>query len=152
MEDNDFTLLRLSGAEVPPFSARGLTQTLEPISQAIKLERAVNGELLDLSIPSMRLYRSRISCNDLNPPAIDGLWPGMTVTVECIAELCFPTATPSLQQRTAVAGSTRTEGDFTFYRPVLTMVCMGFNTSTDEYGAAVSWSYDFEEQTLSTSP
>jgi hypothetical protein len=152
MEVNDFTELRISGAEVPPFSARGLTQTIEPIAPAIKLERAVNGRLIDMSIPSMKLYKSRISCNDLNPPAIGGLWPGMEVTIDCVAELCYPTGSPGLQERNAVSGSTRTEGDFTFYKPILVMVCTRFNTSTDEYGAAVSWSYEFEEQTLSTSP
>lgn len=152
MEDNDYTLLRISGTEVPPFSARGLTQTVQPIAAASKLERAVNGELVDLSIPSMRLYRSRISCNDLNSPTIDGLWPGVTVDIECIVEFCFPTGSPGQQDRTAVSGSVRTEGAFTFYRPVLTMVCVDWNISTDEYGAIVSWSYDFEEQTLSSSP
>lgn len=152
MEDNDFTLLRISGAEVPPFSARGLTQTIEPISAAFKFERAVNGALVDLSIPSMKLYRSRISCNDLNSPAIDGLSKGTEVTIECINEFCFPTAAPSLQERIAVSGSIRIEGNFTFYRPILNMICVGFNISTDEYGAAVSWSYEFEEQTLSSSP
>lgn len=146
MEDNDFTLLRISGAEVPPFSARGLTQTLEPIEAASKLERAVNGQIVDFAIPAMRKYRSRISCNDLNVPAIGGLWPGVQVQVECVAELSFPTGTPALQERTAVTGSVRTEGNWTFYRPVLDMVCIGWNISEDEYGASVSWSYDFEEQ------
>lgn len=146
MEDNDFTILRIAGAEVPPFSARGIIQTLDPISAASQLERAVNGSMLDFAIPAMRKYKSRISCTDLNVPAVAGLWPGRIVTIDCIPELCFPTATPSLQERTAVSGSSRTEGAFTFYRPVLTMVCIGWNISADEYHASVSWSYDFEEQ------
>lgn len=146
MDENDFTVLRISGAEVSPFSARGVTQTLEPISAASKLERAVNGQMVDFSIPAMRLYRSRISCSDLNVPAVGGLWPGVVVEVECVAELSFPTASPSLQERTAVSGSTRVEGAFTYYRPVLTMVCVGWSISEDEYHATVSWSYELEEQ------
>jgi len=34
---------------VPPYSARGLTQTLTPIAAAANMRRTINGELLDLS-------------------------------------------------------------------------------------------------------
>jgi hypothetical protein len=47
--------------------------------------------------------------------------------------------------RTAVAGSARVEGDFSFYRPVLTMRVVGFSVSRDEYGAVVSWQMQLEE-------
>lgn len=145
MEDNDFTELRIEGAEVPPFSARGITQTLEPIDAASKLERAVNGQMVDFSIPAMRKYRSRISSADLNVPAIAGLWPGKVITVDCVTELCFPTAQPELQERTAVSGSERTIGAWTFYKPVLTMICVGWTSSFEEYHASTAWSYDLEE-------
>lgn len=145
MEDNDFTELRIEGAEVPPFSARGITQTLEPISEASKLERAVNGQMIDFSLPAMKKYRSRISCTDLNVGPIGGLWPGKVVTVDCVSELAFPTAQPELQERTAVSGSERTVGAWTFYRPSLTMICVGWNSSFDEYHGSTSWSYDLEE-------
>lgn len=146
MEPNDFTVLRIAGDEVPPYSARGVTQTLDPIDAASKLERAVNGQMVDFSIPAMRLYKSRISCSDKNTPAVDGLWPGVVITVECVATLCYPTAEPWKKQRTSVVGSEWTSGNFTFYRPVLTMVCTGWNISEDETSARVSWTYDLEEQ------
>lgn len=144
MEPNDLTLLILSTG-LAPYSARGLSQTLDPIAASVHLERAVDGTLIDLSAPQMRKYRSKITCTDQNTPAMDGLWPGMQVTVSCVAEMSFPTASPGLQGRTAVAGSVRTEGDFTFYRPILTMVFMGFNTTNREFEHDTAWSIDLEE-------
>jgi hypothetical protein len=140
----DDTLLTLSGLGVPAYSARGLTQTLEPIEASAQLRRTVNGALVDLSYEPFRKYKSTISCQDQEPPAVDGVWPGQVVTAECVAELCFPTVSGS-PARPAVAGSERTDGEFTFYRPVLTMRMTGFSVSRDEYGAAVSWQIQLEE-------
>ena len=141
---NDDTLLTLSGIGVTTYSARGLTQTLEPIEASAQLRRTVNGALVDLSYEPFRKYKSTISCQDQEPPAIDGVWPGQIVTVECVAELCFPTTSGS-PARPSVSGSARTGGDFTFYRPVLSMRVTGFSVSRDEYGAAVSWQLQLEE-------
>ena len=140
----DETVLTLSGIGVPPYSARGLTQSLEPIDGAVQLRRTVNGALADLSYEPFRKYKSTISGQDQEPPAVDGVWPGQLVEVGCIAELCFPTSEGG-PARTAVAGSERVEGDFSFYRPVLTMRVAGFSVSRDEYGAAVSWQMQLEE-------
>lgn len=144
-EINDFTLLFFFEIGVAPYSARGLHQTLEPIAASIHLERAVNGELIDLSIPTMRKFKSKISCTDQNVPALNGVWPGMVLTVECVQELSFLTGI-GVQERTAVVNSVRTEGLYTFYRPVLTMVVTGFSTGTNEYQHDVVWSLDLEEQ------
>ena len=138
------TLLKLSGVGVPPYSARGLTQTLEPIEAAAQLRRTVNGALADLSYEPFRKYKSTISCQDQDPPGVDGIWPGEVVTVGCMAELSFPTA-GSGPARQAVDDSEHTEGAFTFYRPILTMRVTGFSVSRDEYGAAVSWQLQLEE-------
>ncbi len=64
-----------------------------------------------------RKYKSSISCRDQEPPAIDGVWPGHVVTVECVAELSYPTG--GSPARPVVSGSTRTQGGFVFYRPQL---------------------------------
>src|SRR5436309_12059154 len=88
---NDNTLLALTGIGIPDYSARGLTQTLEPIEAAASLRRTVNGGLKDLSFAQFRKYRSTISCRDQEPPAVDGVWPGQVVTIDCIAELSYPT-------------------------------------------------------------
>lgn len=137
------TLLILDGIGIPLYSARGLSQTLTPIAEATALERSVNGEIIDFSDDQFRLLSSKITCTDQRTPAIDGIWPGMAVSVSCVAELCYPTSgSPS---RSAVSGSDYTEGSFTFYRPLLEMTVTGFNTLTDEWGASVGWELDLEE-------
>jgi hypothetical protein len=144
LSQTNTTLLTLTGMGVTPYSARGLTQTLEPISAAVSLRRTVNGTLVDVSAPQFRKYRSTISCTDQQAPAIDGIYPGLTLTVGCIAELSYITSggTP---KRTPVTGSSRTEGPFTFYRPSLSMKVTGYRTTTDEYGSTVGWQLDLEE-------
>lgn len=146
--DNAVTLLRISGIDVPPYSARGLSQTLEPIDAAGGGGpwRTINGGLLDVSAPQFRKYKTTISCNDQNPPAFADLWPGRTLVVDCVSELSYKTGTAGQPARTVVPDSSRVEGDFTIYRPRLTMVCIRFNKNQDEYGAAVDWSLELEEQ------
>ena len=142
--NGDDTLLILSGVGVPRYSARGLTQSLEPIDAALQLRRSINGDLLDLTYAPFRKYKSTISCADFNPPSIDGIWPGHVVEVECVAELSYPESggTPT---RPAVYGSERTQNGYVFYRPILEMMVTAFSTETDEYGAIVSWSLELEE-------
>lgn len=138
----DTTVLHLDIMGVPPYSARGLTQTLDPIQAAAQLHRTVNGTLVDFSGTQFRKYKSTISCNDQNAPALEGIWPGMTVVVDCVAELGYETSTGG-PSRPVVAS--RTEGDFTYYRPRLTMKVMNFTQSRDEYGHQISWVLELEE-------
>jgi len=142
---SDETVLTLTGIGVPPYSARGLTQTLEPIEQAASLQRTINGVLHDLSLSAFRKYKSTITGSDQRPPACDGVWPGQVVEVDCIAELAYPeSGTP---ERTEVSGSSIDEGDgYIYYRPHLTMIVTGFRLSKDEYGAITGWTMDLEEQ------
>jgi len=138
------TLLEISGPGIADYSARGATQTLDPIDASAVMARTVNGALIDLSPPQMRRYKSTISCNDTETPALDGVWPGMVLTVDCVAELGYLTAggTP---QRTVVTGSARTSGAWSYYRPRLDMRVMQYSVSRDEYGAMTDWSLDLEE-------
>jgi hypothetical protein len=129
---------------VPLYSARGLTQTLEPIQQAKQTRRTINGELDDLSLSQFQKYASRISCTDQRAPAIGSIWPGRTVVVSCVEELSYLTEGGS-PERTVVSGSSYTEGPFTFYRPQLTMKVVALQAQTDEYKASVGWSLDLEE-------
>lgn len=138
------TLLVITSMGVPPYSARGLTQTLAPIDASVSARRTINGTLRDLSQSQFRKFKSTISCNDQQAPAFEGFWPGMQVDVDCVAELSYLTDTRT-PERTPVAGSERVDGDFTFYRPHLTMMITGFSTSTDEYGAQVGWQLELEE-------
>jgi hypothetical protein len=144
----DNTLLVLTGVGIPPYSARGLRQTLTPIGASISLRRTVNGSLTDLSASQFQKYASTISGDDQEPPAVDGVWPGRTVTVDCLQELTVAgeetTDAPDLG-RDIVPGSIRYSNGFIFYRPRLTMLVTGFNVEGDEWAAGVSWSMNLEE-------
>lgn len=138
------TLLVLSGHGVQPYSARGLSQTLDPIEASANLRRSINGVLHDLSQAQFRKYKSTISCSDQTAPALDGVWPGVVLTVDCVAELSYKTSGGS-PQRSVVSGSSRTDGAFTFYRPTMSMRVMNYSTTEDEYGRTVQWSLELEE-------
>lgn len=138
------TVLSITGIGVPPYSARGLSQTLQLIDAAADFRRTVNGELINTADPIFRKYRSTITCNDNDAPAFDGLAKGTQVVVDCVYELGYPTATGS-PQRPVVPGSVRVEGDFTYYRPRLSMTVTDFDATADEYGGQTSWRLDLEE-------
>lgn len=143
----NMTVLSLSGIGVPPYSARGLTQTLAPIGASQQMRRTINGALRDFSGSQFQKYASTISGTDQQPPACDGVWPGKSVLVNCIAELCISgTVTdPGALGRTPVSGSIRHESGFTFYRPQLTMRVVNFSLGRREWDAEVTWSMDLEE-------
>lgn len=141
---NSFTVLRMVGIGVPPYSARGLKQTLAHIDQASQLRRDVNGNLADISFSGFRKYKSTISGQDQFPPNFDGMWPGRVVTVDCISELSYTTELGN-PARTVVPGSDIVDGLHTRYRPRLNMRVLAYSTDQDEYGADVSWTMDLEE-------
>lgn len=143
MNASDDTLLVLTGIGIPAYSARGLSQTLEPIGAAAFLARTVNGALRNLSSSQFEKYQSTVSCTDMAAPALEGVWPGKTVIVECITELCYPIGgSPS---RSFVSGSEYSDGDFVFYRPVLEMMVTSYTSQKDEWGATVQWQLQLEE-------
>jgi hypothetical protein len=142
---NAHTVLRMVGVGVPPYSARGLKQTIAPLDQASNNRRTVNGNLVDISFSGFRKYKSTISGTDQRPPNFDGKWPGLTVIVDCISELSYTPDEGETRQRLAVPGSEHVEGAHTVYRPRLTMKIINFSQDQDEYGADISWSLDLEE-------
>ena len=139
------TLLVLSGNGVAPYSARGLTETLAPIAATVVPVRTVNGDLINMAPPQMQKYALTLSCTDINPPALSGVWPGAMLTVWCVSELGFDTMTGAAE-RPIVPDSSRMEGDITYYRPALDMMVVGpWSQATDEYGASVAWTLPLEE-------
>jgi hypothetical protein len=140
---NGSTALVISVMGVPLYSARGLSQTLEPIDAAANMRRSINGILTDVAHIQFRKYKSKISCTDMRQPAFDGIWPGMTVVVDCVAYLSYPTG--GFPQRTGIVGSLFIEGAHTFYRPQLTMMVTANTAQTDEWDASVGWELDLEE-------
>lgn len=140
---NAFTVLRLLGIGVQPYSARGLKQSLTHLDQASQLKRTVNGGLKDISFEGFRKYKSTITGDDQTPPNFDAVWPGMPVTVDCISKLSYSFG--GSPGRPVVPGSEITEGAHVYYRPRLEMKVVTWTTEEDEYGAAISWSMDLEE-------
>lgn len=141
----DSTLLAFAEFDIPPYSARGITQRIEPISATQQLRRTVNGVLTDFSDPIFRKYQSTISCRDMDHPVLDDIWPGMQLTVDCIAEFKHRDATGEAAARTAVAGSERTADGYVYYRPQLTMLVTGFRVDVDEWGAEIGWTMELAE-------
>ena len=139
------TLLQISGLGTMLYQARGLTQTLEVIGAAKQQERTINGVLKDISNPQFRKYISKVSCTDNTAPPLDNVWPGMTVTVHCAAELCYVTGNPGSPARPEVSGSSRTDGSFTFYRPIMEMLVVNVTQHLDEWKAAIGWDLELEE-------
>lgn len=144
------TQLALSGAGVPPYSARGVIQTLTPIPQALQMRRTVNATLVSVAAERFLKYASTISCSDQQPPALDGAWPGTVLVVDCVAELCqidggTETGTEEDLWREPVPGSIRYESGFVFYRPRLVMSVIGFSMDRDEYGHITNWQLMLEE-------
>lgn len=138
------TILSINGIAMPDYAARGISEELRPIGQSVALRRTVNGTLVDLSVAELRKYQLSLTCTDQASPAFNSLWPGASVVIDCITELTYVTSGGSAG-RTAVPGSSRTEGAFTFYRPRLTCRVTDYNITTDEYGAAVGWTLAAEE-------
>ena len=141
------SVLVFSGVGVPLYSARGLTQSLTPIDQSSQTRRTINGALKDLSFSQFRKFKSTIhtgSFTDHEPPSCNGVWPGQEITVDCISELAYLTATGT-PDRPVVAGSSRVEGDFTFYRPQIIFQVLKFVITKDEWSSENNWSMYLEE-------
>jgi len=135
-------VLVITGMNFPPYSYRGVVQTLQPITEISQLRRTVNGALTDISNDLFRKYASQITANDQETPEFQ--WPGPTCVVDCIAELGYKTIGGSAG-RPVVSGSSRVVGAFTFYRPQLTMKIANFSLNHDEWGRQIGWSLDLEE-------
>jgi hypothetical protein len=144
---NSDTLLTISSFGNMLYQARGLSQTLEVIGEATQLERTINGTLIDLSAPQFRKYASTItSPSDVNAPPLDGVWPGMEVTVQCAVGLSYlTTGGNGPYSRPPVSGSLYTDGAYTFYRPELTMRVKSVETHFDEWKNIIGWTLTLEE-------
>jgi hypothetical protein len=148
------SILSIEGLDFPPYSQRGLVQTLTPIQQAKVFKRTVNGAAINLAGSQFRKYASTITNSEVEGtqvPAFDSIYIGQTVTVSCIQELSQALSTETEAEtedafnRPAVEDSVRFEDGFAFYRPILEMMITDYNVSTNEWGAIISWSISLEE-------
>ncbi len=137
--------------KLPPYSARGISQTLEPIVGAgsggsimgTGARRDVNGVLVDLTNPLFRKYATSIECKDVEAPALDGAWLGSVVQMACACELSYLTG--GSPQRSVVSGSSRVEGSFTFYRPFITFMITEIHHGFEEWQHDYRWKLGAQE-------
>lgn len=144
--ENSITLLILSTIGVPLYSARGLTQTLTPVAEAKpNPRRTINGELRWLGLNQMQKYDSVITCTDQQTPALDGIWPGQAVLVNCVYELAYRSG--ESPGRTIVPGTTprATEDGFVYYFPQIAFMVLDHNISRDEYQHMYQWQLTLRE-------
>ena len=141
------TLLVISGVDLPPWSCFGIEQSLVPLAQQVQAVRTVNGNLLNLAGDQFNgKYASEISCSDrTRVPALDGVYLGQVVTVDCVIELAYLDGSGATPTKDVVPGSSRTEGDYVFYRPRLEMMIIDHQVSFNEAGVEVGWSLTLEE-------
>jgi hypothetical protein len=135
------------GPWLPPYSARGATQTLDVILGGSALgsliQRDVNANLIDMTSSQFRKFQTVITCRDSETPGLDAAWLGAKVTIACAAELAYPVGgSPS---RTPVSGSTRQQGNTMFYRPILSCMVFDLKNSFDEYSCRYSYTISAQE-------
>ncbi len=144
LPDGQTTALVITGINISPYSARGIKQTLTQIQASSNMRRTINGKLINLSGSQFNKYRTVISSSDVQPPAFDGIWPGLEVTVYCVEELGYLTI-GGAPDRPVVSGSSRVDGLMTFYRPILVCKVMNWSNDAAEWEAGNSWQLPLEE-------
>jgi hypothetical protein len=122
-----FTDLVISGVGLPDYAVRGVRQTISPVDHASRLERTVNGNLVNLGDPAFRKYKTTISGSDQEAPALGDVWPGRVVTVTSIVAL-------------ASSDSMGPAGPVSF-----TGLVRSFEVSIDEWSATVDWTLEIEQ-------
>jgi len=150
---SDVTLFDIAEIGVPPYSARGITENFG--IEGGQLLRDINGTLQDLGATQFRKLTLTVTCTDMDSPALDGVWRGRTLTIDCQTEFSYKTG--GSPERTVVPGSSRTgmlasadgggADGFTYYRPRLTMKVADWQTSTgDGWGnVGVNWQMQLRE-------
>ena len=135
------TLLLITPTGLPVYSSRGIRQSYAPVNA--DLRRTINGVLKNVMPSQMLKYKSTITCDDMNVPALDGVFPGTSLTINCVFELAYLNGgTP---QRTVVSGSSRTDGVFTYYRPQIVFLVRDYEVDVEEWGAKINWRLECEE-------
>lgn len=161
------TTLVLSRGGLPPMSARGCVQELNPISQG-QFKRTVNGDLIFMGLQEKK-YKTIISCQDTTVLATNDLVPGSIVQVSCIQPLWQKiTGGKATLEKKPVLGSIHVfdeskkpvhlvrceennievataEIAYVSYRPILTMRIISYSLKTNEWGTKSGWSLELEE-------
>jgi hypothetical protein len=137
------TVLVITGIGLPPFSARGVTQTFATLPGSF--ERTVNGKLVSTSArEQVEKYTTTLTFNDTESPSLDGIFEGKRVIVDWIREFSY--ATGGSPAREVVEDSEHIEGDVTWYRPRMTMLVKAVSGSTPEWDGMSPAQLDLEEE------
>jgi len=151
---------------IPPFSARGCIQTLEPIQQG-ELHRTVNGDLILVGGYKETKYKSKITCKDKQGIALGGIVVGAKVRIGSIQRLVesvsaedqkislkYPYVPDSLyfmtENQTMIKMNSTTlpknhGAGYVSYRPEIDMRITAYKLETDEWGMTVGWEVELEE-------
>jgi hypothetical protein len=158
------TVLRITHAGFPQFSARGCQQILE-LLPILPIQRTINGDIVPLSSPNLQRYITTITCQDTLTPALHGLHRGMSVRIACIQKLVqlvspaqnylelLREPVPSTVHAFCEHGTLRADVEgrivrlksaldtptYVSYCPELTMVVLQFSTKTYEWRPEVEW-------------
>lgn len=138
-QSSEFSAFAIAELTISPYSVRGLTERIE-LDFEPQIVRNWNGDPIDVTPPQFKKYRVTVQVSDMDSPPLDGVFTGMTLTIDCVTEFCYETASAG-GSRTAVSGSERfdTDNNLTFYRPQLDVMVESYTIDTDEAGAVVGW-------------
>lgn len=161
------TQLLFSIGGTPKFSARNCIQELKPLIKSPIL-RSINGNFIENTNDTNMKYISKITCNDEVPFALDGIYPGVDISVGCITPLIQKiTSEKTKLSRDYVSGSIiayDTSNDkvnikkidgrhihlekssgYIKYRPWMKMKVVDFEVKTNEWDMKSFWVLKLEE-------
>ena len=150
-----WTRFSIAGRPMPSSALMGLDHRLNPIAQARRGRRNINGKYRPRTRTNWRLYEYVVAGSGVAPLAIGGLWPDQIVDVVCGCEIGQPAGTAierdvfpgSLRFENAAERPVATEGEaaWKYYIPSMTLVVMSFETADNQDGAEATWTITFEE-------
>jgi hypothetical protein len=143
-QSNGETVLNIDLIGFPPGSCRGVQMTLKLIQEAASFRRTVNYTLKNTAPELAKKYAVEMTCTDTNAPALNGIFPGTEIVIDCVSEINRLTA-GAAALRAVVPGSEYTVGDFTISRPRLNMTVTDFQLDTTETDGTVGWRLTAEE-------
>jgi hypothetical protein len=138
---SEYTDLIISGVGLPDYALRGVRQTVSLIDQASRLERTVNGKLVDIGDPAFRKYRTTISGQDQEAPALGDVWPGRLVTVTSVVSWASSGTGATGGATGPTGGGTPTGATGVGF----TGLVKSFDVEVDEWAASVSWTMEIEQ-------
>lgn len=140
-----------AGPSLTPYSARGVNQTLEPITggsgngQALGtwLRYSTSGELMNLSYPWFKQLMSTVLCTDAQTPCLNDAWLGELCLVDCACERSYLAG--GAADRPVVSGSLREENGIYYYRPQITVRITDIKNSFAEWRSDYNWQISMRE-------